>query len=146
MSHNWVKVNRKPTGFGGRITVFWNNRNTTALIQIYGCNYPLRPSDKLFHLYQYLELSLPAITSSIDFIDNIAKLTVKCQICWPLCIRFSLHPLRCNCVKSLNSTLRSAVRVQCAKVCAHMCFVHVLHEKHVRETGYREVDIYMNDG
>ena len=26
------KVNRKPTGIGGRITVFWNNRNTTALL------------------------------------------------------------------------------------------------------------------
>ena len=29
MSHNWVLVNWKLTGFGGRITVFLNNRNTT---------------------------------------------------------------------------------------------------------------------
>ena len=65
--------------------------------------------------------------------------------CRPLCIRISLHPLRCNCVKSLNSTLRSIVRVQCTKACAHLYFVRVLHEKHVRKTGYREVNIYMND-
>ena len=73
-------------------------------------------------------------------------MTVKCQICRLLCIRFSLHPLRCNCVKSLNSTLRSVVRVQCAKACAHLYFVRVLNAKLVRKTGYREVDIYMNDG
>ena len=24
MSDYWIKVNRKPTGFGGRLTVFWN--------------------------------------------------------------------------------------------------------------------------
>ena len=69
-------------------------------------------------------LAIVPITSSINFIDNIAeeKLTVKCQICRPLCIRFSLHPLCCNCVISLNSTLRSAVRVQCVKAYAHLCF------------------------
>ena len=33
MSDYWIKVNRKPTGFGGRLTVFGNNRNNTALIQ-----------------------------------------------------------------------------------------------------------------
>ena len=59
------------------------------------------------HVWQ---LSLPVIASSIDFINNIAKWTVKFQICQLLCIWFSLHPLRCNCVKSLNSTLRSVVK------------------------------------
>ena len=28
----WINVNRKPTGFGGRLTVFGNNQNDTALI------------------------------------------------------------------------------------------------------------------
>ena len=31
MSDYWIKVNRKPTGFGGRLTVFGNNQNNTAL-------------------------------------------------------------------------------------------------------------------
>ena len=34
MSDDWLEVNRKPTGFGGRLTIFWNNRNNTALIKI----------------------------------------------------------------------------------------------------------------
>ena len=28
----WIKVNRKPTGFGGRLTFFFYNQNNTALI------------------------------------------------------------------------------------------------------------------
>ena len=33
MSDSWVKVNRKPTGFGDT-TVFGNNRNNTAQVVI----------------------------------------------------------------------------------------------------------------
>ena len=32
MSGCWIKVNWKQTGFGGRLTVFLNNQNNTALI------------------------------------------------------------------------------------------------------------------
>ena len=32
MSDYWIKVNRKLTGFGGRLTVFGSNRNNTAQI------------------------------------------------------------------------------------------------------------------
>ena len=31
MSGDWIKVNQKLTGFGGRLTVFGNNQNITAL-------------------------------------------------------------------------------------------------------------------
>ena len=33
MSDNWIKVNRKPTAYGGRVIIFGNNQNNTALIQ-----------------------------------------------------------------------------------------------------------------
>ena len=87
--------------------------NWCVNLYMYYHGIPLPSQDK-HYVSNRRQLSLLAITSSIDFIDNIAKFMVKCQICRPLCIRFSLHPLRCNYVKSLNSTLCSAVRVQCA--------------------------------
>ena len=33
LSDYWIKVNRKPTGLGGRRTIFGNNRNNTALLE-----------------------------------------------------------------------------------------------------------------
>ena len=33
MCDYWIKINRKKTGFGGRLTIFGNNWNNTALVQ-----------------------------------------------------------------------------------------------------------------
>ena len=122
------------------------NEKESCLHVLRGFSQDFRIGCPKIHIWSELDvqLTLPVIASSIDFIDNIAKLTVKCQICRLLCIRFSLHPLRCNCVISLNSTLLSVVRVQCAKACAHLYFVRVLNAKHVRKTGYREVGRHLH--
>ena len=38
-SEDWMKVNRLPTVFWSRLSGFWNNRHTTALVQQYALSY-----------------------------------------------------------------------------------------------------------